>query len=84
MSVSDTGRGMPVGLLEQIFDPFFTTKEKAKNMGIKAFIMKPLIRKDIAETIRKVLDHEQWSFNSVEIIDRFRPFNAFYNFFTIF
>jgi CheY-like chemotaxis protein len=35
------------------------TEEKAKNMGIKAFIMKPLIRKDIAETIRKVLDHEQ-------------------------
>jgi hypothetical protein len=53
-------------------------------MGIKAFIMKPLIRKDIAETIRKVLDQDQWSFNSVEILDRFRPFNAFYNFFTIF
>ncbi len=35
------------------------TEEKAKNMGIKAFILKPLIRKDIAETIRKVLDHEQ-------------------------
>ena len=35
------------------------TEEKAKNMGIKAFILKPLIRKDIAKTIRKVLDHEQ-------------------------
>jgi PAS domain S-box-containing protein len=35
------------------------TEENAKNMGIRAFIMKPLIRKDIAETIRKVLDHEQ-------------------------
>jgi two-component system cell cycle sensor histidine kinase/response regulator CckA len=32
------------------------TKEKAKRMGIKAFIMKPLIRRDIAETIRLVLD----------------------------
>jgi len=35
------------------------TEEKAKSMGIRAFILKPLIRKDIAETIRKVLDHEQ-------------------------
>ncbi|MBU0769761.1 MAG: PAS domain S-box protein, partial [Proteobacteria bacterium] len=35
------------------------TEEKAKNMGIRAFIMKPLIRKDIAETIRKVIDHKQ-------------------------
>jgi PAS domain S-box-containing protein len=34
------------------------TEEKAKSMGIRAFILKPLIRKDIAETIRKVLDHE--------------------------
>jgi CheY-like chemotaxis protein len=35
------------------------TEEKAKKMGIRAFILKPLIRKDIAETIRKVLDHKQ-------------------------
>jgi FixJ family two-component response regulator len=35
------------------------TEEKAKSMGIRAFILKPLIRKDIAETIRKVLDHQQ-------------------------
>ena len=35
------------------------TEEKAKSMGIKAFIMKPFIKKDIAETLRKVLDQEQ-------------------------
>ena len=35
------------------------TEEKAKSMGISAFILKPLIRKDIAETIRKVLDQNQ-------------------------
>ena len=35
------------------------TKEKAKRMGIKAFIMKPLIRRDIAETIRLVLDQNR-------------------------
>jgi PAS domain S-box-containing protein len=35
------------------------TEEKAKNMGIKAFIMKPLIKKDIAETLRQVLDQKK-------------------------
>jgi PAS domain S-box-containing protein len=35
------------------------TEEKAKTMGIKAFIMKPLIKKDIAETLRQVLDQEK-------------------------
>jgi PAS domain S-box-containing protein len=34
------------------------TEEKAKSLGIKAFIMKPFIKKDIAETLRKVLDQE--------------------------
>lgn len=32
------------------------TKEKAKTMGIKAFLMKPLLIKEMAHTIRKVLD----------------------------
>jgi CheY-like chemotaxis protein len=35
------------------------TEEKAKSMGIKAFIMKPLIKKDIAETLRQVLDGDR-------------------------
>ena len=35
------------------------TEEKAKNMGIKAFIMKPLIKKDIAEALRQVLDQKK-------------------------
>jgi len=35
------------------------TEEKAKNMGIKAFIMKPLIKKDIAETLRQVMDGQR-------------------------
>ncbi|MGC8493574.1 MAG: PAS domain-containing hybrid sensor histidine kinase/response regulator [Syntrophobacteraceae bacterium] len=30
--------------------------EKAKNLGIEGFLMKPIVSKDIAETIRKVLD----------------------------
>ncbi|OEU80238.1 MAG: hypothetical protein BA872_06220 [Desulfobacterales bacterium C00003060] len=32
------------------------SEEKAKEMGIRAFIMKPLARRDLADTIRKVLD----------------------------
>ena len=32
------------------------TEEKAKEMGIKAFAMKPLVIHDLANTIRKVLD----------------------------
>jgi len=32
------------------------TEEKAKVMGIQAFIMKPILRQELAETIRRVLD----------------------------
>ncbi len=32
------------------------SEEQAKEMGIKAFAMKPLARRDLADTIRKVLD----------------------------
>jgi CheY-like chemotaxis protein len=32
-------------------------KEKAKKMGIKAFVMKPIVMNELAEIIRKVFDH---------------------------
>ncbi len=32
------------------------TEEKAKAIGIKEFVFKPLVKKDIAKLIRKVLD----------------------------
>jgi len=32
------------------------SEEKASKIGIRAFVMKPIVMKDIAETIRKVLD----------------------------
>ena len=32
------------------------TEEKAKGMGIKAFVMKPIVIRDIANTVREVLD----------------------------
>jgi len=34
------------------------SEEKAKEMGIKAFMMKPLSMKVLGETVRKVLDGE--------------------------
>jgi CheY-like chemotaxis protein len=33
-----------------------TSAEKAKAVGIKAFIMKPLTKREVALTVRKVLD----------------------------
>jgi CheY-like chemotaxis protein len=32
--VTDTGAGMPRGLIDKIFDPFFTTKELGKGTGL--------------------------------------------------
>ncbi len=34
ISVTDTGRGVPPGLLDKIFEPFFTTKEHGKGTGL--------------------------------------------------
>ncbi|MBW2034484.1 MAG: response regulator [Deltaproteobacteria bacterium] len=34
------------------------TEGKAKGMGIKAFVMKPLVMRDLANTVRKALGNE--------------------------
>jgi two-component system cell cycle sensor histidine kinase/response regulator CckA len=34
LRVSDTGAGMPPGIVDKIFDPFFTTKELGKGTGL--------------------------------------------------
>jgi CheY-like chemotaxis protein len=31
-------------------------EDKVKAMGMRAFVLKPILKRDIAETIRKVLD----------------------------
>jgi len=38
---------------------FMVDEQKALNMGIRAFISKPMLKREIAETIRKVLDENQ-------------------------
>ena len=34
IALTDTGRGIPIGLERRIFDPFFTTKEVGKGTGL--------------------------------------------------
>ncbi len=34
------------------------TEERTKEMGIRAVIMKPLVMRELAETIRRVLEEE--------------------------
>lgn len=34
VTISDTGAGIPPGLLSKIFEPFFTTKERGKGTGL--------------------------------------------------
>ena len=50
--------GMPVilctGFSEQI------DEHKAKAMGISAYVMKPIVMREIANTVREVLDQRDW------------------------
>lgn len=41
--VTDSGRGIPVGLHEQIFDPFFTSKAVGKGTGLGLSISKVIV-----------------------------------------
>ncbi len=34
VTISDTGKGIPKGILEKIYEPFFTTKDVKKGMGL--------------------------------------------------
>jgi hypothetical protein len=41
------------------------SKEKAEAMGIKVFAYKPLVKKELAETVRNVLDDWLWHAGSI-------------------
>lgn len=45
LSVSDTGRGIPLPLLKRIFEPYFTTKQKGSGTGLGLSIVRDLVSK---------------------------------------
>lgn len=43
LSVSDTGGGIDLSLMERIFEPFFTTRQQAGNVGLGLSIVKSIV-----------------------------------------
>lgn len=45
VTISDTGRGIPMENIDKIFEPFFTTKEVGKGTGLGMYIVRNIIEK---------------------------------------
>ena len=45
ISISDTGPGIPMEIMERIFDPFFSTKEVGQGTGLGLYIVYGIIEK---------------------------------------
>jgi len=59
---------------------------KAKEMGIKAFVLKPMVMSELAKTIRKVLDQNDMNYFivfNIEVVSKphLRPNSCFANLF---
>ena len=44
VTVSDTGEGIPEGMLDRIFEPFFTTKKLHKGTGLGLSVSYAIIK----------------------------------------
>lgn len=51
ITISDTGSGIPAGILDKIFDPFFTTKQVGEGTGLGLAVTYSLVQK-MGGTIR--------------------------------